>query len=174
MFQNLIVEQFGSCLSPLPANLATPGGESKKRKKQRRQVNHLSRFSFDILLIFGFYLKQSTMFAKPFLFFFAALSVLTQCDAQNQKIKIKENKIKVKTASSPARSSSPILPAADQMEKYLPLLKGKRVALLVNQTSVVGKSHLIDTLLKAGVNIKVVFGPEHGFRGNASNGAVLV
>lgn len=89
---------------------------------------------------------------------------------QKQKIKVGGNKVKIKSAA-PASVNSTVLPAADQMDKYLPLLKGKKVALLVNQTSVVGTSHLIDTLLKAGVNIKVVFGPEHGFRGNAPDGA---
>lgn len=59
------------------------------------------------------------------------------------------------------------------MEQYLPILKGKKVALLVNHTSTVGGVHLIDTLLKLGVNIKVVFGPEHGFRGDAPDGAKI-
>jgi len=64
-----------------------------------------------------------------------------------------------------------ILTGAEQMDKYLPLLKGKRVAILGNQTSVVGKTHLVDTLKLRGVKIVKVFGPEHGFRGNASAGA---
>ncbi|HMP92884.1 MAG TPA: DUF1343 domain-containing protein [Phnomibacter sp.] len=65
-----------------------------------------------------------------------------------------------------------IFPAADRMETYLPLLKGKRVAIFANQTSVVGpqKTHLVDTLLKAGVTIAKIFAPEHGFRGTADAG----
>ncbi len=63
-----------------------------------------------------------------------------------------------------------ILTGADQTEKYLPLLKGKRVAMMANQTSIIGKSHLVDSLKSLGVNIVKVFGPEHGFRGNASAG----
>lgn len=59
---------------------------------------------------------------------------------------------------------------AEQTEKYLPYLKGKRVAILANQTTVIGKTHLVDSLKKLGVNIVKVFGPEHGFRGNASAG----
>ncbi len=68
-----------------------------------------------------------------------------------------------------------ILPGADQVEKYLPYLKGKRVGMVVNQTSVIGNklTHSVDSLLKRGVVIKKIFGPEHGFRGNASNGAVI-
>lgn len=56
------------------------------------------------------------------------------------------------------------------MTQYLPLLKGKNVAVFANQTSLVGKTHLVDTLRKLGVNIKVIFGPEHGFRGTADAG----
>ena len=59
---------------------------------------------------------------------------------------------------------------AEQTEKYVPYLKGKRVAVLANQTSVIGKTHLVDSLSKLGINIVKVFGPEHGFRGNASAG----
>lgn len=60
---------------------------------------------------------------------------------------------------------------AEQMEAYLPYLQGKRVGILGNQTSVVGKTHLVDTLQKRGITIVTAFGPEHGFRGTASNGA---
>ena len=59
---------------------------------------------------------------------------------------------------------------AEQTDKYLPLLKGKRVAIMANQTSMIGKTHLVDSLKTLGVNIVKVFGPEHGFRGNASAG----
>ena len=59
---------------------------------------------------------------------------------------------------------------AEQTEKYLPLLKGKRVAIMANQTSIIGKKHLVDSLKSRGVNIVKVFGPEHGFRGNKSAG----
>ena len=64
-----------------------------------------------------------------------------------------------------------IITGADQLSTYLPLLKGKRVAMLVNQTSIIGKKPSVDSLLNLGINIVKVFGPEHGFRGNASNGA---
>jgi uncharacterized protein YbbC (DUF1343 family) len=63
-----------------------------------------------------------------------------------------------------------IATGADQPDKYLPYLKGKRVAILANQTSIVGDKHLVDFLLSKGVKVVKVFGPEHGFRGNASAG----
>jgi uncharacterized protein YbbC (DUF1343 family) len=64
----------------------------------------------------------------------------------------------------------PILTAAEQTDRYIPYLKNKRVAMLANQTSIIGKTHLVDSLKALGVNIVKVFGPEHGFRGKASAG----
>jgi len=63
-----------------------------------------------------------------------------------------------------------IITGAERINVYLPLIKGKRVGIFANQTSMVGNVHLVDTLKKLGVNIKVIFGPEHGFRGTASAG----
>lgn len=63
-----------------------------------------------------------------------------------------------------------ILPGAERLDQYLPLLKGKNIAVFANQTSMVGDTHLVDTLKKSGINIKVIFGPEHGFRGTAEAG----
>jgi uncharacterized protein YbbC (DUF1343 family) len=76
-------------------------------------------------------------------------------------------------ANSCAAQSRTIQTGADQTELYLPLLKGKNVGMVVNQTSVIGSKNVlsVDSLLKRGVKIKRIFGPEHGFRGNASNGA---
>ena len=63
-----------------------------------------------------------------------------------------------------------ILAGAERISVYLPLLKGKNVGIFANQTSMVGNTHLVDTLRKLGVDIKVIFGPEHGFRGTADAG----
>ncbi len=59
---------------------------------------------------------------------------------------------------------------AQQFEKYLPFLKGKNVAVVTNQTGVVGNKSIVDTLLTLKVKIKKIFGPEHGFRGNTEAG----
>lgn len=66
-----------------------------------------------------------------------------------------------------------ILPGAYQMDEYLPLLANKRVAIVANQASFVGKSHLVDTLLSLNISIVKVFSPEHGFRGVADAGALV-
>lgn len=67
-------------------------------------------------------------------------------------------------------SQKRIIPAAERMEQYLPLLKGKKVGLFANQTSMVGNSLLVDTLKKSGIDVVLIFGPEHGFRGTADAG----
>ncbi|HEY0740828.1 MAG TPA: exo-beta-N-acetylmuramidase NamZ domain-containing protein, partial [Chryseosolibacter sp.] len=80
-----------------------------------------------------------------------------------------------KSEYSAASSSleNTIQTGAEQLDKYLPLIKGKRVAMLANQTTIIGKRHLVDSLKTLGVNIVKVFGPEHGFRGKASAGAEI-
>jgi len=66
-----------------------------------------------------------------------------------------------------------VLTGADQLNDLLPKLKNKRVALTVNHTSIIGKTHLVDSLKSLGVNIIKIFGPEHGFRGNAADGELV-
>ncbi|MEH0158207.1 DUF1343 domain-containing protein [Limibacter armeniacum] len=64
-----------------------------------------------------------------------------------------------------------IVMGAEQLDMYLPQLKGKRVGLLVNQTSRIDNVHLVDSLHSLGVNLQYIFAPEHGFRGDADAGA---
>lgn len=79
-----------------------------------------------------------------------------------------------KASSKQSAATKPgIITGADQTEKYLPYLKGKRIGLVANQSSIIGKKSSVDSLLSLGVKIVKVFGPEHGFRGNASNGAAV-
>lgn len=63
-----------------------------------------------------------------------------------------------------------VLTGAERTDAYLPLLQGKRVGMLVNQTSIIGNSHLVDSLLQRNVKIVKIFSPEHGFRGEADAG----
>jgi len=63
-----------------------------------------------------------------------------------------------------------IVVGAERMDLYLYILKGKSIAVVANQTSMVGQSHLVDTLLAQGITISKVFSPEHGFRGSADAG----
>ena len=70
-------------------------------------------------------------------------------------------------------SSQAIIVGAEQPAAYLPLLQGKQVGLVVNQTSRVRDQHLVDFLLSQHINITSVFAPEHGFRGNAGAGETI-
>lgn len=74
-------------------------------------------------------------------------------------------------ASAQGSDDTRLAVGAELMEFYLPLLKNQRVAVLVNQTSKIGNTHLVDTLRKVGVKIVKIFVPEHGFRGTADAGA---
>ena len=73
--------------------------------------------------------------------------------------------------AQPGKSS--ILTGADQTERYSPILRGKRVAIVANPTSQIAGIPLVDSLLHSGIRVVKVFGPEHGFRGNASAGVTV-
>lgn len=62
------------------------------------------------------------------------------------------------------------VPGSYRIDQYKGLIEGKSIAILANQTSMVGRTHLVDTLLALGMDIKVIFSPEHGFRNMADAG----
>ncbi len=74
-------------------------------------------------------------------------------------------------SSAGLQKNAGIITGADQTEKYVNYLRGKRVGILANPTTIIGSKHLVDSLQSLGINIVKVFGPEHGFRGAASAGA---
>ncbi len=63
-----------------------------------------------------------------------------------------------------------VVTGAERTAQWMPLLKGKRVAVVANQTSVIGRTHLVDTMIRLGLELHCVFAPEHGFRGQAGAG----
>lgn len=113
------------------------------------------------------------------LLFLIALFSLSQCAPKAAPAAASATPAAPAPAAAPATPAAPPAPAqpaalqtgAEQMSRYLPLLQGKRVAMVVNQTSVIGKSHEVDSLLARGVQIKLIYAPEHGFRGDADAGA---
>lgn len=98
------------------------------------------------------------------LVFVLILTAFTSCGSSSKKQSIVDNTSSIQSG---------IKTGADQTEKYLPLLQNKRIAVVANQTSVIGKTSLIDSLKTLGIHIVKIFGPEHGFRGTASAGAVV-
>ncbi|MEO6732038.1 MAG: DUF1343 domain-containing protein [Ferruginibacter sp.] len=102
------------------------------------------------------------------LFLFSVMGLAYQADFF--KIKNTAEPLAAQVITANANEALPIMPGAERMSVYLPMLKGKSVAVFANQTSMVKNSHLVDTLLKSGIKIVKIFGPEHGFRGNADAG----
>jgi uncharacterized protein YbbC (DUF1343 family) len=84
-----------------------------------------------------------------------------------------KDSLKAITLTNPSKITPKIILGINQFEKYLPILKNKRVGLVVNHTSQIQNVHLADTLLALGVNLRVIFAPEHGFRGEADAGETV-
>lgn len=104
-----------------------------------------------------------------FLLSLALISFLS-CTAQSNK-KPAANK----ASANQSVSNEALQLGSEQFSAYVPMLQGKRVGMVVNHTSLVrnkkgGYTHLVDTLLAQGVNVRSIFAPEHGFRGTATDG----
>mgnify|MGYP001585442407 CR=1 FL=1 len=82
-----------------------------------------------------------------------------------------EKELAIVEENSTSQPAKIVIPGAYRLEEYLSLLADKKVGLMVNQTSMIGNTHLVDTLLSIGVDIQRIFAPEHGFRGDHSAGA---
>jgi len=79
-------------------------------------------------------------------------------------------------ACSHSRGQDDIQTGAERTDMYLPMLEGKRLGIVANQTSVIGRIHLADSLISIGgrkAKIRKVFCPEHGFRGEAEAGGII-
>ena len=102
------------------------------------------------------------------------LLILSACANQDKK-PIKSSAAAVIASEV---SDTTIITAANQLDKYLPKIDGKKLAVVANQTSVVFNApgsekratHLVDTLLSQQIKVVKVFAPEHGFRGKADAG----
>ncbi|MCF2919251.1 DUF1343 domain-containing protein [Pseudoalteromonas sp. APAL1] len=75
------------------------------------------------------------------------------------------------TPQQVSENTLPLQVGAANYDAYIPALKGKRVGLVVNQTSEINGQHLVDLLLDRGVKVSKIFAPEHGFRGDHDAGA---
>jgi uncharacterized protein YbbC (DUF1343 family) len=79
--------------------------------------------------------------------------------------------ISIHSYANSLQSNLPIVPGADNYEKYLPLLTDKKVGVVTNQTGILSnKTHLVDFLIEEKVAVQILFSPEHGFRGTADAG----
>lgn len=101
--------------------------------------------------------------------FFVSIAVFVSCGSS---LKSMQGNKKAENSISGNVTYKAIVPGADQLTLYLPQLKGKKVGIMGNQTSIVGsdKKHLVDVLIDNKVDLKFAFAPEHGFRGNVERG----
>jgi uncharacterized protein YbbC (DUF1343 family) len=114
--------------------------------------------------------------------------VLISCGNKTKEDSAQNNEfLKQVQDDSLSKLKTKIIVGANRTAGYLPLLKGKRVGIVANQTSVIftevttsqkaphndNFTHLVDSLLQRNINIKKVFAPEHGFRGQADAGEVV-
>ncbi|MDX2367225.1 MAG: DUF1343 domain-containing protein [Colwellia sp.] len=99
------------------------------------------------------------MFNKLTVLYLTLFLVIFVCTATDY-----ENNLRVKL------KNENIILGAEQVTYYLPMLTGKRVGLVVNQTSQVANKHLVDVLIANHVNVQAIFAPEHGFRGDHDAG----
>ncbi len=74
-----------------------------------------------------------------------------------------------------AYTANNVKTGADNYEKYLPLLKNKKVGIVTNQTGILtNKTHLVDFLIENQITIQTIYAPEHGFRGTADAGEHVI
>lgn len=93
------------------------------------------------------------------------------CNCNSQIANVNSSKQNSKTKQFfDKKQIKPIETGASQTHNYVPKLRNKKIGLLVNQTAQINGVLLVDTLKKLGLNITTIFGPEHGFRGNADAG----
>lgn len=70
-------------------------------------------------------------------------------------------------------NATPLILGNERLSEYFPLIEGKRVGIVGNQTSIIGKTNLVDSLLSRKINVVAVYSPEHGFRGDADAGETI-
>lgn len=100
-----------------------------------------------------------------------SMTTLNACSHQvNNNTVVKTTTENQQPATTTTQPTGEVVLGAARTGEYVPLLNGKRVALLSNQTGMVGDKHTLDLMLENGVNVVTIFSPEHGFRGNADAG----
>ena len=170
-----MVKSFGSTKLAIHLPNLVELADNSHHEDQIPQQTLENPFKKDILLflIFALDQDQNTMMnaeIKIGLLFFLFLSAcLPKGPSPDSPIPTESSTIADTLPSTP----QPLQVGAERLDQYLNLLKGKTVGLVVNQTSMIGNQHLVDSLLSLGISIKAIFAPEHGFRGTADAGAAI-
>ena len=87
--------------------------------------------------------------------------------------KIKQNIIILMILSCFGVNAQDLVLGAEKINEIISYTKGKNIAIVANQTSLIQNTHLVDTLVSLNQDIKLIFSPEHGFRGKADAGAYI-
>ncbi|MDH5380453.1 MAG: DUF1343 domain-containing protein, partial [Cyclobacteriaceae bacterium] len=103
------------------------------------------------------------------LFFILIASFIAACNPRPDTIASSPESPVLAVANEPEK----FMLAAEQYNKYLPLLEGKKVGMVTNVTAQIDGRHVVDILIEKGVSIKAIYGPEHGFRGDSEDGAKI-
>jgi uncharacterized protein YbbC (DUF1343 family) len=101
------------------------------------------------------------------------LWALPTCSPSHTSATATERLVSPAALATEGPAAPPVVVGAERLDNYLAQLKNKRVGLVINQTSRVGNTYLVDTLRARGVNVTAIFAPEHGFRGEAADGATI-
>ena len=110
---------------------------------------------------------------KNTVLFISILLILVGCSTTKNNVVPNTNKITHPSISS--LKEGKFKTGAENIESYLPLLKDKRVGIVTNQTGILTKEkHLVDYLLEQNINLQKIYAPEHGFRGTADAGELIV
>ncbi len=99
--------------------------------------------------------------------------LLTPFNCKEKKQSASKNLIVDNGKETIEKQTKSALPGAYSTDVYVDLLRNKKIALLANHTSMIGLTHLADSLKSLGVNLIKVFAPEHGFRGDADAGELV-
>jgi uncharacterized protein YbbC (DUF1343 family) len=131
-----------------------------------------ARLSIDSAKCALFYPTEKHMMCKLplWLRLFTLLAITIAASAGAGRAQEADTPLQQPAGKTTGNRQKPIVTGAARMELYLPLLKGKRVGLFANNTSIVGQTNLVDTLVRRGIAVTIIFGPEHGFRGTADAG----
>lgn len=97
--------------------------------------------------------------------------ICIKCSSQDPK---SSEKSTVKIVVSDFAKELPVIVGAERIDNYLKLLEGKKVGIIANHTSMVKEKHIVDLLIDSKINLIKVFSPEHGFRGNADAGEIVI
>ncbi len=129
------------------------------------RFSYLIRSHFILIILFSCSLSQQAVAQTP------ALDDTTEAQTDSIESTIdSQAPMQPDTGTGVAKPVKKFMTGADQVKAYATFLKGKKVAIVVNQTSRVGNVHLIDTLLALKINIVTIFTPEHGLTGDIAAG----